>query len=69
MAEKENEFVKEFERENLDVSNCRNKKKASGKMETEGGHLLIFKRVSGDSRAEDRVERTVNKKHSRPVNK
>ena len=52
LAKKENELIGEFERENFDILGItETKKKGSGEMEMERGNLLIYKGVSGDSRA------------------
>ena len=64
MAGKENEFIVEFEIENLDILGItETKKKGSGEIEMEGDHLLIYKGMSGDSRAKEGVGCIINKKY------
>ena len=61
-AGKGNELIGEFERENLDILGItETKKKGSGEMEMERGHLLIYKGVSGDSRSKVGVGCIINK--------
>ena len=63
MTGKENEFIGEFERENLDVlGNTEAKNKGSREMETEA-HILIYKGVSGDGRTKEGVGCIINKKY------
>ena len=70
LAAKENELVGEFERENLDILRIiEAKNKGSGEMEMGGGHLLIYKGVSGDSRAKEGVGCNINKKYKKYISK
>ena len=45
------------------------KKKGSGEMEMEGGHILIYKGVNGDSGAKLGVGCIISKKYKRYISK
>ena len=69
-GKEENELFGKFGKKFLDILGItETKKKGSGEMKIEGGHLLIYKRVSGDSRAKVGVGCFISKNYKGYISK